>query len=58
MITEKQNSSRIAARLKHILSYMKAIPKLSMLVQFLVVLTIASSIGGLHHYGKSRKPIR
>lgn len=58
MITEKQNSSRIAARLNHILSYMKAIPKLTVLVHLLVVLIIASTIGGLNHSGKSRQPLR
>jgi len=58
MITQKQNSSRLAARLNHILSYMKAIPKLTVLVHLLVVLIIASTIGGLNHSGKSRQPIR
>lgn len=58
MITQKQNSSRLAARLNHILSYMKAMPKLTVLVHLLVVLIIASTIGGLNHSGKSRQTLR
>jgi hypothetical protein len=33
-----------------VLRLMKATPKLIMLVQFLAMLTVASAIGGLHHY--------
>jgi hypothetical protein len=38
------------ARLNSVLKLIKAIPKLTILAQFLTVLTIASAIGSFHHY--------
>lgn len=49
--TELRHKIRFTAHLNSALKLTKAIPKLIMLVQFLTVLTTASAIGGLHHYG-------
>jgi len=56
MIAEKENSSRLA-RLHQILGYMIAIPKLTLLLHFLVVLINASTIGRLQHSGKSAQHV-
>ena len=58
MIAEKENGSRLAARLHQILGYMIAIPKLTLLLHFLVVLINASTIGRLQHSGKSAQHVR
>jgi hypothetical protein len=40
---------RFRVHIERLLNYMKAIPRLTMLVEFLAVLTIASAIGRLHY---------
>jgi|GEM_PF-2445792 len=58
MMVQKKNCSKLAATLNQISGYMRAIPKLTLLVHFFVVLIVASTIGELHHSGKSARPIQ
>lgn len=57
IVGKYKNSTRFTTHLNQVLNYLKALPKLMMLLQFLAVLIIASAIGSLHHFGPDRQTI-
>jgi hypothetical protein len=48
---------RLTTHLNKFFKFIEAIPRLTMLVQFLAVLSIASAIGSLHHYYKQTNKV-